>query len=238
MPRALTQQLATMLGQDWLESHSFLRLFLTNGQSFYWATQRDTIDGFAYSDDLISVGPFKYSLGGAADRVEATVQNVTMTLGISLLAASERLTGAQAEAGRYWRDLNSPNTNARTLLKGIVVGANADENELRLNIVSDAYSGEHIAGQRLVARACQWKYKSVPCGATDPRPTCNKLYDDPGGCVVQHRFGGFIFDTSKSSLVVTINTGSGTSGGDIPGDGYGGGNGGDYGYGRDGFMNL
>lgn len=232
MPRILSPALQTLLASDWLESHSFLRLTLADGQLFRWATQADRVDGFDHTGDLLSVGPFKFSNGGAADRVEATLQNVTLTWGLSLLAASDALTGARAEAGRYWR---KPDDEAaalsRVLLKGLVVGAEMDENAVRLQIVSDAYTGEHIAGQRLITRACQFKYKGIACGATSTESDCNKLYDDPGGCAGrnnQHRNGGFIFDTSKSSLVVTINTGGGVNvgggiggGGEIQGDDWG-----------------
>lgn len=241
MPRSLPASLVAFLANDWLESHSFLRLTLADGRKFYWATRADRLDGFDHTADLISLGPFKFSNSGAADRVEATVQNITLEWGLSLIAASDALTGARAEAGRYWRKVDDVDVTIQTrvLLKGLVVGSEMDENEVRLSIVSDAYTGEHVAGQRLITRACQWKYKGAQCGATSSLPTCNKLYDDPGGCSGrnnQHRFGGFIFDTSKSSLVVVINTGGGGSGGgeigggggDVFGSGGGGGNGGDY----------
>lgn len=196
MPRSLPQGLKELLsvGTGWAETHSTLALE-TRAGNFWLATTQLTIDDVRYSPDLRETGELKQSLTSAVDRVDVQIQNVDLMFGLKFVAAVDALHGARAVVGRYWRDLRNGAEYHKGLLSGVVVSAPGNEQAVTLTIVSELYASRSIGG-RLVARNCQWRFKSPSCGYSGVLQSCNKLLQSADGCqgrARQFRYGGFIY---------------------------------------------
>lgn len=124
------------------ESHSTLKLTMRIGQrqvELYLATARVVIDGVVYAPYLKETGAMQLSLTRADDSVEVRLQDASKLLGNDLALALDALRGAQAEYGRYWRDLASRKTSHQPLLSGVVASIRADKNAVTLMLVSNSY---------------------------------------------------------------------------------------------------
>lgn len=197
MPRKLPQGLAELQSVDkkWAETHSTLALYTSAG-NFFLATTRVIVDGVIYLPDLRETGSLKQSLTRAVDRVDCQIQNVDLAFGLKFVSAVDALHGARAVVGRYWRDMRNGAEYHKALIKGVVIEAPGDQQAVTLTLVSELFASRQIGG-RLVARACQWRFKDPStCGYVGPLQTCNKLLLSADGCDGRnrkHRFAGFVY---------------------------------------------
>ena len=190
-----------------VETHSTLTLITTDfyeaATTYHLGTAGITADGIYYEPYLKTVGVRRSSITRAVDRVEALIFNTDSRFGPHLINLPNRSHGAIAKVGRYWRDMDSGDSYHLVLMQGIVQTAKANENELRVGILSDIYA-KSIGGGRRTARKCQWTFKDAEtCGYSGTETTCNKLYDSSGGCSGrsnQHHYGGFIYIQSQSAV--------------------------------------
>ncbi len=131
-----------LLNSGVAESHSTLKLTLRIGQrqvELHLATARVVIDGVVYAPYLKETGALQLSLNRADDSVEVRLQDALKLLGTDMPLALDALRGAQAEYGRYWRDLASRKTLHKSLLSGVVASARADQNVVTLMLISNSY---------------------------------------------------------------------------------------------------
>lgn len=213
MPRTLPSGLTTWLNNfPLLESHSTLSVYLPfseDADTFYFATLPTVLDGEEYRGALKNVGELKLSMGRAADRVEVTISNVDGLQGGIFLQSRDVLRGNVVRIGRLYYNPQDPTTQHHVILfTGTIASVSVDETDIRLSIVSDLYGGGMVGATRLVSPTCQFKFKDAnTCAYSGGETTCNKLYDDAGGCSGrsnQHHFGGALFKDSKAGLQTIV----------------------------------
>ncbi|MCI0391661.1 MAG: hypothetical protein MOB07_23195 [Acidobacteria bacterium] len=219
MPRILPDGLLPAINRinANIETHSTLQLQIPASSgiqvSQYWATAGLDIGGVPYQSVLREGGLVKSSLTRAADRVEVQLQNVDVTLGVTLLQLQDVLCGAEVKFGRFWRDAQGTEYQ-KTILTGVVAGVELDENFVRLILLSDAYAAVSVGASRRVVRLCQFRYKDPStCQFVGTPPDCNFMLNDAGGCHGRHgdplkraKYGGYVFIESKSSVAGAAGT--------------------------------
>jgi|SRR5262245_6210190 len=167
-------------------SHGTLEIFVLLGalsRTYRFATASLSIGGVAYLPQMRAAGEINSDLSSEGDEVTVELQNVDTLLGIEFMALQRSLFGAECTLGRYWKELSRGSEWHEILFTGLIVGIDPDEQNLRLTIVSDVYSGVSVGPIRKVRRLCPFRYKGPECGRpiTDP-PTCDFTLNGAGGC--------------------------------------------------------
>lgn len=172
------------------------------------------IDGLAYDGYLKSVSEIKRTADRKVETCSFVLQNVTTELGHVFLRDINVLHGAVVTVGRWWRDPATGTQWTDRQFKGPIDKISGDDRFITVELVSDTYSTRSLGGGRKVDRQCQFTFNSpavrlsgsgrgAQCGYTGTLTTCNKLYDDTGGCSGrsnQHRYGGFVKLAGKNPV--------------------------------------
>lgn len=219
MPRGIGSALQSILPLDFLQSYHTLEASFPNGEVLRLAGAEVEISGQApFRRGVIRSNGLRQSLGTAIDVVDISADNIDWSHSRRLLASSPD-TLVTATVGRIHRDYrNNGEWIWRSLLRGVVGVVIANEAEATYKVISDLAAAGKVGAIRLVSRSCQWKYKGPECSYSGSLPTCDFTFTGPNGCSahgVQHRYGGYIYDVDKLSLILPA-----------PDDGGGGGGGG------------
>jgi hypothetical protein len=219
MAREMPAGLLAYLEKGFAESHTtaVLQIEAIAGQPrfFYLATAGVEIDGATYTARLAPDGAtsvLRQSLGAATDRAEIVIADADNGWLDTLGEYAPYLDGARIDIGRLWVNLDSGQQWHKVLMRGVVTGTSINDARTVLTIANENYAVGAIGGGRIAARECQWIFKSRQCGYTGGEETCNKLYDDAGGCdgrSNQHRYGGFVQIQGISAI-------DGTAGNSLP----------------------
>lgn len=171
-----------------IEEHSTLELLLFTGaeiRGFHFATAELSLNGVLWAPAMRQGGDIGSSLTDEADNVTVELQNVDTLLGIQFADLERILDGAEANVGRYWKDLQRGDEWHDIFLKGLVDDVSDNEMVVRLQISSDIYSGGVSVGPlRRIRRLCQARpYKGFECGSVSTLPTCAYTLGD---CELRH----------------------------------------------------
>lgn len=198
-----------------IESHTTLSIKIDNGdilRHYRFASAELVIDGATYAPQLRRGYRIKANLTRAADQGEVDLQNVDTELGREFLGLGLALYGAEAEIGRYWKDLLSGATFHKVFLVGPIVGLQVDENVVHLIATSEPYANISVGATRVIDPACQWLFRQADtCGYNGNFMTCNLMINHTDGCKGRHgvtptleraKFGGDPFVNGNSRLKV------------------------------------
>jgi hypothetical protein len=225
MPRSVSTVLQSLLIKSAVESQSTLELIYSDGTIKHLATTNFSDGKNDYVGDLRRVGDISQSLTVAADRVSVSCQNIDRTFGADVASVLRKLDNATAIIGRFYRDIQNPlNFAHRTLFRGKVANATADELSVTFDVISEPVAAGVCVAMRTLSENCSFRYKTdLRCGATSTEAVCNKIWKSKGGCIGRdnaHRFGGFTFPNPPTPTT----PGSGGNLGGISGGGYESGN--------------
>jgi phage-related protein len=215
MPRTRPTGLKELLETGYAESHSIVALeFAVPADAptsatvifHYLGTSAITADGVSYRARLSArngVSLLRQSLGAAVDRAEVTIEDADGAFTAELQQFNLSLDGAKIRIGRVWQNLDTQQQYVAWLMSGVVADVQSGDTAIQLSAVADSYSGGAIGGGRVATRACQFDFKGRECGYTGALETCNKLYQDAGGCSGrsnQHRYGGFVHLQGRNAV--------------------------------------
>jgi hypothetical protein len=214
MPRNFSPELKALLAQPWCESHSTLAIYVepesNSGTTaslipYYLSTAAITVDGLPYQARLskdAGSALLRQSLGVSNDRAEIAIEDADGAMRAEFAQWGSAIQGAKVELGRAWRNLDTGQWHHYTLMRGIIHQPSYNSRTIQLSIISEHYAGGSVGGGRVVTRPCEFTFPNPDkgivgreCGYSGSLRTCNKLYDDAGGCSGrsnQHRYGGFI----------------------------------------------
>lgn len=145
---------------------------------------------------LRRVSPLTLTLNGGFGRVSVAITNADLTETANIAASVTTWIGKTATLYKWItidEGLITEQFENVALLVGIVTGYRLDETGLEIDLVTRANRASTLSNRR-VGSKCPWTFKGTECGYSGVETTCNKLYDDTGGCSGrsnQHRFGGF-----------------------------------------------
>lgn len=212
--RQVSAALQSIVDLDWLQSYLTLEIRFPDGQVLRWAGSEVQITGEApYRRGVIRSNGLRQSLGTAVDLVDITVENTDWSHSRRLMLSSAEIL-SPAIVGRLHRDYRNEGAWVwRALLRGVVGSPVTNEGEATYRVISDLAAAGKVGATRLVNRSCQWRYKGSECSYSGPLATCDFTFAASSGCSgrgVQHRYGGFLYDTDKLSLILPPpNTGGG-----------------------------
>lgn len=229
--RALTPAQLTVLELPFQESYWTCSLVFPDGEAVRIAGAPLVLDGNQFQGGLITVSGLRASLGNSVDRIDITAENVDWKW--AKRAAIVRNAQTRAIIGRAIRPIRGGSWAFLALLNGVLVTITSNEKDAVLSCVADLYAAPAIGALTQYARPCQFKYRDprtcgfppAPAAGADPFPTCDLIYESPGGCLGknwQHRYGGFVGDTEKETLSLPPpdpNSNPDQGGGAIGGDG-------------------
>lgn len=177
MPRLMPPGLMEALNRPGarFEFHGTLELFVVSGseiKSYYFATGTLNFGGISWKPHLRKSPEIGSSILGEADEAVAELQNVDTILGIEFANLERSLSGAEANVGRYWKDLERGTVWHKVFLTGLVEDVSDDEMAVKLAIVSDIYADVSVGPLRNVRRQCQARYKGFECGSLSTEPIC------------------------------------------------------------------
>lgn len=203
--RTLTAAQSAILTQDFHESYWFITAYFADaGVVASYAGIAGLMDGQQFNGGLITTSGFRSSLGSSVDRIDVTVENTDWRW--TRISQTVVTLPVRCYVGRLLRTTGGTDWVRLTLLSGIVVSIQSSDGQAVLQCISDLYAAPDVGALRQVVRSCQWKYKDPrTCGAVSSLPTCNKVFESADGCAGrenQHKYGGFLYDTSKDTLEV------------------------------------
>lgn len=230
--RNLVPVLVNLTALPFQETYWTCSLVFPDGESVRVAGSEIEIAGDKFQGGLITVSGLRASLGNSVDRIDITVENVDWKW--TKRAQIPRTSQTRALVGRAVRPIRGGSWAFLTLLNGVLVTITSNEKEATLSCIADLYAAPAIGALTQYARPCQFKYRDprtcgfppAPESGTDPFPTCDLIYESPGGCAGknwQHRYGGFLGDTEKETLSIPPpdpNYNPDQGGGGIGGGGY------------------
>ena len=157
----------------------------------YWATDLITYNGRTYTDCLRRVSGLTSVLNGGVSRVSVIATNADLNITSSLSVNARAYIGFPVTLRKI---VITDNASADlTMMTGVIVAYRVDESAIELDIVTKT-DRLTLLSNRTVSTKCPWIFKGPECGYSGALSTCNKLYNDAGGCSGrsnQHRFGGF-----------------------------------------------
>lgn len=219
MGRSVSTDLQNLLNLGGCKTDTTLDLYLANASELHFATDSFTANSEVYTPDLVAASEIKQALVDSTDRVQATIQNVTKTLGVSV--SEEDLARAEAVIGRYYRDPAGVLPSVWVeLFRGTVTPLTVTEAGVEIEIINDLAAAGLVVANWPLSENCVFVFKHAgTCGYSGGETLCNKKRKSPDGCFGrdnEHRFGGMEFPDVQAAEV-----GSGGSG-SPPGGGWGG----------------
>lgn len=184
------------------ETHIAIRITMMDGTILrYGSAQLVNVDDgsgggaiYTFTADVIEDSSVKQSLTRQADQAQMGIQNVDRDIGLTLNTSATALVGAKAVVFKVF--VKPDNSKLfHNMLDGEVAYLDADENIGTIKIVSDTAPNVAFISNRRVQSHCPLVFKGKACGYSGVLTTCNKLYEDAGGCSGrenQHRFGGIV----------------------------------------------
>jgi hypothetical protein len=196
MPRDLPTGI-TEPDLSWLESHDIAKITLSDGVTILrLGTAEVTTDDGAYDAAIVRTGEVKQSITRSADNVTFEAQNVDRQLGLTLNDTADTLVGATVVYSRVFRVLGGVGLFvADPMITGEISDVDVNQETVTIKVVGDLAAGAAYIANRPVQIHCPLVFKGEACGYSGPLETCNKVYQDAGGCSGrdnQHRFGGVI----------------------------------------------
>jgi len=204
MPRELERELQTLLSTPGGAPYaSWVELILPevpspetgkDGLAFQLATQAIKVEGVICRVELKSIGDIVRSVDRQVARAQFSLQNVTTAWGALLLGDADLMQGGSVRLGRWWKHPGTLAEFTKQYFTGVVEGASGDEKIVTIDVLSDIFAVLSIGGGRLAERSCQAVYNSPylrsigstlgeACAYAGELAGCNKLLDDPNGCV-------------------------------------------------------
>jgi hypothetical protein len=177
------------------------------GTVYRWATASTSYrltSPNTYSSRLRRVGALTMSLNGGFGRVSFVLTNADLDESERVAATPDKYIGYSVDYTKILQGTigGNPAEAGVQMLAGIVTGYKLDESGIELDVVTEA-SRSPVLSNRRVGSKCPWVFKGTECGYSGGQTTCNKLYNDAGGCSGrsnQHRFGGFPSRAEIASL--------------------------------------
>src|SRR5262245_6017520 len=92
-----------------LRSHDTLELFIVTGaetRTYHFATGFLNFNGVIWKPELRETPEITFTITGEANTAAVELQNVDTLLGIEFANLQRELYGAEANVGRWWKDLD------------------------------------------------------------------------------------------------------------------------------------
>lgn len=179
--QALTDALATK------RAPSILLLDLTvAGTTHYWAEQKITFGGNAYTAHLRLEDAIRQRLALELDSAQATIINVDRT--VRDLIAGAQIQGGTGVLRRFYPTANE----AMVVFDGVIADADVGEEVGQIRLAANLDPAARRLPIRGHALLCTWRFKSAECGFVGALTTCTKTFAQCTERAQTHRFNGFL----------------------------------------------
>ncbi|MEZ5421857.1 MAG: Hint domain-containing protein [Pyrinomonadaceae bacterium] len=147
------------------------------------------------SNWIRSVSDMTGTIDQSVDRVSFDCQNVSSDMGFDLASNLRLLDYSLAEYSKQYQSLRNPALiQDKTMFRGVVANAEADEEHFGIDLIVDYESSGSIIASRGLGPLCWWVYKNgIECTSASGEMTCPRTRN---GCIkrgVEHQFGGWEF---------------------------------------------
>jgi hypothetical protein len=192
MGRKTDGNIGTILALEGAETQTTLSLFLKDGSTRHYATKDLTAGGYTFDRPLIKADELVQTIGAAANRVPALLDNIDTAAGLDL--AGEQISKATAVLGRHYSG-NGLEAFVE-IYRGEAIPGEANETEVALEILSDLTAAGYCVANWALMPSCQFRFKDEFCGYTGAKTTCSKTRKGPNGCqehdaeTDDYKFGG------------------------------------------------
>lgn len=212
MARNTVGNIGTILALAGAETQTTLSLYLKDGSERHYSTKEfSSKDDIEYTLPLVKADELVQTIGSAANRVPAILDNVDQAAGFDV--TSEALSKAKAVLGRHY--FGGGLEAHVEIYRGEVIPGETNETEVAIEILSDLTAAGYCVAAWALLPSCQFRYKDEFCGYTGTAPTCSKTRKGPNGCqehdaeTDDYKFGGFEYPDIQPAEPPTTGSGDG-----------------------------